>query len=90
MEMASRTSDYTVFIVHDPKCDDVQKFRSEDEAYAAWRDADGASCDAYNAAEKWSMPMDAQFEDYRDEEKHHAHQVARHHERLAMGARLAS
>lgn len=87
---SNRTADFTVYIVHDPKADDVWKFRSEDEAYAMWLEVGGAQCDAYNAAEKWAMPMDAQFEDYRDEEQAQAVLVACHHERLGREARVSA
>lgn len=88
--MAQRTSDFTVYIVHDPKANETTRVTDKDEAYRLWCELEGAQCDAYNSAEHWSYSLDAEFEDWRDEEDAQAFAVARHHQRLALGARLAS
>lgn len=76
--MTSRVTDFTVYIVHDPKADDVWRFTSEAEAYDLWLEIEGAQADAYNAAEGWSLPLDRQFEDYRDEDQAEASRFFRH------------
>lgn len=87
---ATRTSDFTVYIVHDPKAGDTWRFTSEAEAYDLWLEIEGAQCDAYNAAEHWSMPLDAQFEDYRDEDQAEAASLRRHYNALAREARVSA
>jgi hypothetical protein len=83
---AKRASDFTVYIVHDAKSDETWRFTSEAEAYAMWLEAEGSQCDAYNSAEHWSMSLDAQFEDYRDEERADALSWARHERSYARAS----